>query len=358
MQTTFPIRRRQSLGFLVSLCAFGALANCAKADIVAAQELTNGRVLVNNPEAYIGDEQNHVDTPWMIVSPDAKSGFANDFTINAISVVSEDGTNFYAHIESERLVNGRPEIDRTKVIHFTVDQNGIPSKTGEVIDTMDSEVHGSFSQMARRKLIGIKDGRLLFGPTDPSGTFFSYRPNEASISEGNGRTHVAICQNNSITYTLQHDYATQQYILQRRGKELTPKEYTLNLPKSEKPSNILLTTLNDDFYFLVSENNNFQMGRLRNTQNTTLEPDESGTLPLPGPISGLSNNGEEVFATTTATNAFYNVALEQYNVVADENGNPTPMVPPTQEGLVRVIDNRKKGGKFLYVTATGIYSVD
>lgn len=79
---------------------------------------------------------------------------------------------------------------------------------------------------------------------------------------------------------------------------------------------------------------------------------------LPGAVSGLSNNGDEVFATSKATNAFYNVTLGNYNVVKDENGQPKPMVPPTKEGLLRVIDNRKKGGKFLYVTRKGIHAIE
>ena len=79
---------------------------------------------------------------------------------------------------------------------------------------------------------------------------------------------------------------------------------------------------------------------------------------LPGPISGLSHNYKEVFATTPATNAFYNATLGQYNVVKDDNGNPKPMVPKTNDGLIKVIDNRRNGGKFLCVTTKGIHSID
>ncbi len=79
---------------------------------------------------------------------------------------------------------------------------------------------------------------------------------------------------------------------------------------------------------------------------------------LPGAVSGLSNNGDEVFATSEATNAFYNVTLGNYNVVKDENGQPKPMIPPTKEGLLRVIDNRKRGGKFLYVTRKGVHAIE
>ena len=79
---------------------------------------------------------------------------------------------------------------------------------------------------------------------------------------------------------------------------------------------------------------------------------------LPGPISGLSFNHREVFATTPATNAFYNVTLKQYNVVKDDIGRPKPMVPKTNDGLIKVIDNRSHGGKFLCVTTKGIHTID
>ena len=114
--------------FIVSV-AFASGTLALKADIVSAQECCDDfenlkTVLVNNPTATIAQKK----TPWIFVRPDGKSGFANDFTTNAISVVSEDGVNYYAHVEGE---NG----DRTKVIHFTVDENGIPSKHGDVIET-------------------------------------------------------------------------------------------------------------------------------------------------------------------------------------------------------------------------------
>ena len=79
---------------IILMCAFAAMANCGKADIVSAQELPNGRIIVNDPTAVIGSGEEQVKTPWMIVSPDGTRGFANDFTTNAISLVSEDGTNF------------------------------------------------------------------------------------------------------------------------------------------------------------------------------------------------------------------------------------------------------------------------
>ena len=73
------------------MCALAALANLGKADIISAQELPNGRIIVNNdPNAALGSGEKQVKIPWMIVSPDGRSGFANDFTTNAISLVSED----------------------------------------------------------------------------------------------------------------------------------------------------------------------------------------------------------------------------------------------------------------------------
>jgi uncharacterized protein YxjI len=44
--------------------------------------------------------------------------------------------------------------------------------------------------------------------------------------------------------------------------------------------------------------------------------------------------------------------------VKDENDQPKPMIPPTKEGLLRVIDNRKRGGKFLYVTRKGVHAIE
>ena len=80
---------------------------------------------------------------------------------------------------------------------------------------------------------------------------------------------------------------------------------------------------------------------------------------LPRAISDLSSNGyDEVFATTPATNAFYNVTKEQYNVVTDQNGNVKPMIPKTKDGLIKVIDNRRNGGKFLCITTKGSHTID
>lgn len=112
---------------LVSMCTFAALANCAKADIEHAQEHQGtGRVVVHDPDATIGcgDER----FKWMIVSPDGTKGFGNNFMTNALSVVTEDGSNYYAHVQDENN-------DRTRVIHFTVNKGGIPNKHGDMIDT-------------------------------------------------------------------------------------------------------------------------------------------------------------------------------------------------------------------------------
>ena len=141
---------------LIFLCAFAALDNCVKADIEYAQEHQGtGRVVVHDPEAKIGrgDEL----FKWMIVSPDGGRGFANDFMTNALSVVTEDGTNYYAHV---RGANN----DRTKVIHFTVNQSGIPNSHGDVIDitqTTSSETN-TVENMKDSTLVGVSNGYLFF----------------------------------------------------------------------------------------------------------------------------------------------------------------------------------------------------
>ena len=339
-------------GYFTVLCIVGALANCAKADIVAAQELPNGRVIVNDPTAYIGSEQNHVKTPWMIVSPDAMQGFANDFTTNAISLVSEDGTNFYAHIETK---DSEGNIDRTKVIHFTVDENGIPSKTGEEIDTTESGETANFKRMQNRKLIGVLDGFLYFAPIDSNNSnksYLHYNPETNTKYTHSYPDYRASYQNGSDLYIVRYQKVDGEQILRLR-KAINPRTNSMSDTSLSgiEDSNIAVTGIEDQFY-IASGEGNIRAGSERMGLNRNV------IAKLPGPVSGLSNNGDEVFATTTATNAFYNVTLGQYNVVADENDNPIPMVPQTQEGLVRVIDNRELGGKFLYVTATGIYSVD
>ena len=80
---------------------------------------------------------------------------------------------------------------------------------------------------------------------------------------------------------------------------------------------------------------------------------------MPSHITGLSNNGQEVFATCSCTNAFLNVTEGLYNVARDANGNLKPMVPRTKDSLVKVIDNRKHpGGKFLVFTRKGWHAID
>ena len=80
---------------------------------------------------------------------------------------------------------------------------------------------------------------------------------------------------------------------------------------------------------------------------------------MPSHITGLSNNGQEVFATCSCTNAFLNVTEGLYNVARDANGNLKPMVPRTKDPLIKVIDNRKHpGGKFLVFTRKGWHAID
>ena len=176
---------------LVSMCALAALANYAKADIVSAQEHFDEErnmksIVVNNPTASIGS----VKTPWMFVKPDGNSGFANDFTTNAISVVSEDGINYYAHVDN----NG----DRTKVIHFTLDKNGIPSKHGDIIDTANSGEENNVEAMKNRKLVGVTLGCLCFYPTEDYGTSLIYNPKTyevfSDVVEGTTQKCLASCQ--------------------------------------------------------------------------------------------------------------------------------------------------------------------
>ena len=258
-----PMKRLKTLAIL---CVFGALANCAKADIVAAQELPNGRVIVNDPAAYIGSEQNHVKTPWMIVSPDAMKGFANDFATNAISVVSEDGTNFYAHIETIRVVDGSYEWDRTKVIHFTVDKNGIPSKTGEVISTEESDEPNNFKWMKNRKLIGVKDGYLYFAPIPGASTntaYLLYNPQQNKTKSLLGNDFRTSYQNDSGFYIVR--YISAKNILLTKQKTINDgvvNETKAYLNASED-TNMALTVTGDDFYVGAGENvGNVRIGNM------------------------------------------------------------------------------------------------
>ena len=62
------------------------------------------------------------------------------------------------------------------MIHFTVNENGIPSKNGDVIDTTESGEENNAEKMKIRKVIAVKDGYLCFYPTDEYGTSFIYNP--------------------------------------------------------------------------------------------------------------------------------------------------------------------------------------
>lgn len=131
-------------------------------------------ILVHNPSAVIGNAEKHFKTPWMIVSPDAQKGFANGFTSNAVSVVSEDGVNYYAHQQDE---NG----GRTNVIHFTVNEDGIPSQHGDVIDTTKSGEENNAEKMRKRKLVGVNRGTLYFYPCEEYGTSLGYNPENGRV---------------------------------------------------------------------------------------------------------------------------------------------------------------------------------
>ena len=349
---------------LISMCAFAALTNCAKADIESVQEHQGtGRIVVHDPDAEIG--RGNELFKWMIVSPDGGKAFANDFTTNAISVVTEDGTNYYAHVQGENN-------DRTKVIHFTVDKNGFPSSYGDVIDTTLSGEEDNQEKMKNRRLVGVRNGSLLFSSDNGEGTYLNYRiqTGEAVFGEEQEKC-LAICQDDSNFYVLVRRYNVENplsspTVLEYYDKKMTdrfyknrpprpnnrswwdPKEYDWNTPNGNEYEYKAITCIDTNRFAGISN------GMIWDCTNVI--PQEKA--PLPGPISGLSNNGEEVFATTESTNAFYNVTLNGYNVVKDENGQPKSMIPPTTRGLLRVIDNRKKGGKFLYVTRKGIHAIE
>lgn len=335
----------------ISMCAFAALANCAKADIDFAQEQLDfdgnlKGIVVHNPTAVIGQDEKQVKTPWMIVRPDGESGFANDFTTNAIAVVSEDGTNYYAHVEDE---NG----DRTKVIHFTVNESGIPSKHGDLIDLLNTE-ETTIEDMKDKKLVGIAGGCLYFYPISQYGKALIYHTESGSAyvdaysSNGTSQKYLASCQYPGLFYFLSNIQDTDS-----NGNVTTNTHFKLGMGGFSETYSTFSALPEDrnkmivcaDVYTGDSEGNIYK--------------GESIVAKLPGAISGLSFNGQEVFATTPATNAFYNVTLGKYNAVeAAYSPYPKSMIPKTNDGLIRVIDNRRNGGKFLCVTTKGIIAVD
>lgn len=337
--------------------AFSFLSS--KADIDSAQEQYDAEwnlrgIVIHNPTAAIGEGEKQVKTPWMIMTPDGKSAFANDFTTNAISVVSEDGTNYYAHLEGE-------DGDRTKVIHFTVNENGIPSKNGDVIDTTESGEEYNAEKMKIRKLIGVNDGYLYFYPFGQFGTSLIYNPNpkegeervviestlnpkewssepsqqKCMASFSNSRRVVALCNIQCVND--EGNTVTNKYIKNFWGKDIYTEE--ANFP-------------NNFDNMLVSQGSVYtgdSDGNIRRNGKKIVQ--------LPGRISSLSDNGADIFATTPVTNAFYNLLCQDYNVLY-ELGRKKNMIPKTKDGLIKVIDNRRNGGKFLCITTKGAHTID
>ena len=334
---------------LLASCGFFAWTESADADIVSTQEQPgHGHVLVNNPTAVIGHGEKQVKTPWMFMTADGKAAFANDFTTNAISVVTQDGTNYYAHIQAE-------DGDRTQVIHFTVNEHGIPGKFGDVINTVDSGEKNNATKMEKRKLMAVKDGYLYFFPTDEYATSLIYNPQTNDIKREYGVDGLLMKQkclaigpedSPSRPYSEYHGL----WILRNRQNpytgdittsfEITDVGTTFAIQRTWDPAlsegNIAATQFDHNIYVGDSD------GKICKEDSVNW----TAVAQLPGAVSGLSNNGDEFFATSAGTNAFYNLTLGAYNVVKDENGNPKPMVPKTKEGLLRVIDNRKKAENF------------
>ncbi|MBQ6010335.1 MAG: hypothetical protein IJL17_17515 [Kiritimatiellae bacterium] len=347
--TTFGTRS------LISMCAFATLANCAKADIEYAQEHQGtGRVVVHDPEATIG--RGNELFKWTIVSPDGTKGFGNDFMTNALSVVTEDGTNYYAHVQGANN-------DRTKVIHFTVNKDGIPNKHADVIDTTITAPNetNTVENMKNSTLAGIAEGYLYFHSTvpypmqtNPWSVLLRYNLSADAQEKieyggllGDLSQDPLIFQNNStLCFLSQGFYYGYEYDITKWGSTNLVRYSSWGERKWDYSATAMTCTGPKRSNVYVGDTNGnvlWYYGQIAQ---------------LPGAISGLSNNGDEVFATSEATNAFYNVTLGNYNVVKDENGQPKPMIPPTKEGLLRVIDNRKRGGKFLYVTRKGIHSIE
>ena len=367
-QTLQDILRR-STWLNISMCALAGLTNCANADNVSAQEHFDAAgnmrsIVVNNPTAQIGT----VKTPWMFVRPDGRSGFANNFTTNALSVVSENGIDYYAHVEGE---NG----DRTKVIKFTIDGNtGIPSTHGDIIDTTTLGEEGSATKMENRKLVGVARGTLCFYPTEEYGTSLIYNPQLNKVFSDEvvdifavpgsvTRKCLASYQNENTLYVLCNikykDFEGETQTITRLRK--------INMDKISSEM---------DFYPTFSDANRVMAYRDPrqcftgdSDGNVTINDKIADAVEFPGAISSItiSPNGVDIFVTSTATNAFYNIGFEnrdeeQYNVVS-KNGelydDGKPMVPKTTDGLVRIIDNRHNiGGKLLCVTTKGIHAID
>lgn len=350
---------------LVSMCALAALANCAKADIISAQEhrdeLGNMKsIVVNNPTASIGS----VKTPWTFVRPDGNSGFANDFTTNAISVVSENGTNYYAHIEGK-------DGDRTKVIKFTVDKNGFPSTHGDVINVTNCPAV-SAEEMKTRKLVGVANGTLCFYPTEGYGTSLLYNPqlNEVfsdgseNLGESVTQKCLASCQDESTVYVLCNvkytDYGVAETITRLRGITGSPESMII------KPRVSFYLPLSDENRVIAYRPKKVYRLIIGDSEGKIMIDDRDTGLRLPGAISGItvSDNGKDVFVTSTATNAFCNIGLNDgndwftYNAISSENNSVVPTTPKTTDGLIRIIDNRNRGGKLLCVTTKGIHSID
>lgn len=341
--------------------AFSFLSSKADIDLAQEQYDAEGNLrgtVIHNPTAAIGEGEKQVKTPWLIMTPDGKSAFANDFTTNAISVVSEDGTNYYAHIEDE---NG----GRTNVIHFTVNERGIPSKNGDVIDTTESGEENNAEKMKIRKLIGVKDGYLYFYPFGQFGTSLIYNPNpkegeervvidrtstitneppsqqKCMASFSNSREVVALCniqyvnnEGNTVTNECIKDFLGQ-YIYTRAA----------HFPSNFDNMLVVNGGVLGNVYTGDSDGNVCRGGK--------------DVVQLPGRISSISSSDTgDIFVTTPKTNAFYNLNLGQYNVATDQNGNVKPMIPKTKDGLIKVIDNRRNGGKFLCITTKGAHTID
>lgn len=366
--TLFYLMKHEEKLFSVLLFALAALANCAKADIVAAQEHLdeNGNIksiTVNDPNAQIGT----VKTPWMFVRPDGKSGFANDFTKNAISVVSEDGETYYAHVKGQ-------DNDRTKVIKFTIDKNGIPSKIGTPIDTTESGEINNAEAMKNRKLVGVTCGTLCFYPTESYGTALIYNPETKKVfpdvpqNSGTTQKCLASCQGERgevyvLSNLVQPFYGVTNKTTQIRkifmgGQEISPG-YNFRPETTLSDENRVMAHRYGRYYIGDSEGNVIVCnGSELWTFNRV----------MPGPISSITAayGVPDVFVTSTKTNAFANVGFDdeegkRHNIVSPdgkEYGWGKPVVPKTNDGIVRIIDNRSKGGKLMCITTKGIHSMD